>query len=376
MCCGSFWVDVERARGLVERGGFVVVTHGGFAHGDDLLAMALWRDAGAPVYRLNTVEEVLAVEGDVILVDIGDSFRDRLPPRFVVLDHHGSPDEPSSIVQTMLALRFTPPPAAATHVHFVDLFDRLGPRAKSLGVVYGQSLILGLAKYVSDAVPRGLVSEDRFLGLLAEALRSRLEPRLEDYAGAFAVAEKLRFASVVEEFPRTFALLRLMLRASRSVLDAVLSREAFEVGFGVDFGAFALLAVPELEPYLLRGLESFFAEAWRAAELARSGRYVLLGGGVAAVAVDEVVRPASLWSALVDLGVLSPDSPVVVVVRDVRTPGGFVVWRPDTRPDIDLRRLEGGWVVFRHANGFMAVVRAQNAEEAAKLVQGQLTRVS
>ena len=139
-------------------------------------------------------------------------------------------------------------------------------------------------------MPRGLVSEDRFLGLLVEALRSRLEPRLEDYAGAFAVAEKLRFASVVEEFPRTFALLRLMLRASRSVLDAVLSREAFEVGFGVDFGAFALLAVPELEPYLLRGLESFFAEAWRAAELARSGRYVLLGGGVAAVAVDEVVR--------------------------------------------------------------------------------------
>lgn len=369
-----FWLDVERARAIVEGGNYSVVTHGGLAHGDDLLAVALWWERGAPVYRLNTLEDVLAVEGNVVLVDIGDAFRDRLPRRFAVLDHHGSPDEPSSIVQTMLALRTWPPPQSSTFIHFVDLFDRLGPRAKKWSSVYGQSLIYGLTRYISDAAPKGLIRESRFLGLLAEAFRTGLDFAFGDLAQAYKVAEKLDAVKHVEEFPRTFAMLRLMLRAAHSLVDAALSPEAAEVGFGLDFGAYAIIAVPELEQYIVKGLESYFAENVRAIDIASTGRYALLEGEMAAIYTEERIAPRALWNALMDLGVLGPDKKAVVVVRDVRTPGAYTVWRPDTHPGVDLRTLEGDWVAFKHPNGFMAVVRASSAEEAARLVLNTLAR--
>jgi len=93
---------------------FKCVVRDGVAHADDTLAAALFYRAGAEfIYRYSSEEEILGVEGDVVVFDVGDEFRHRLPPRFVVLDHHGVADpaqEPSSVVQAALAVgaRFTP----------------------------------------------------------------------------------------------------------------------------------------------------------------------------------------------------------------------------------------------------------------------------
>ena len=105
------WLDdVQRAALVVRRGGFKAVTHGGVAHMDDTLAAALLHRHGAEaIYRYNTLEEVLAVEGEVVVFDIGDSFQ--LPERYVVLDLHGVRDpaeEPSSVVQVAQAVGCRP----------------------------------------------------------------------------------------------------------------------------------------------------------------------------------------------------------------------------------------------------------------------------
>jgi hypothetical protein len=53
--------------------------------------------------------------------------------------------------------------------------------------------------------------------------------------------------------------------------------------------------------------------------------------------------------------------PAFVVVKD-RTPGAYTLWRPDRRANTaDFRRLQGPEVIFKHATGFLAVVKAESA---------------
>ncbi|ACB39203.1 hypothetical protein [Pyrobaculum neutrophilum] len=371
------WIDdVRKAAEVVKRGAFKAVTHGGVAHMDDVLAAALLHKHGAEaVYRLNAAEEIAKLDGDVILFDIGDAFRDALPQRFVVLDHHGVADpseEPSTIVQVAAAVDLKPRPLVATLLHYVDLYDRFGPAVKRWSGPYGNSLNNGVAKYLAEATPTGLVKETKFLELLAEALYSRLELDIPSFAEAFKLAEKLPFADLAEKFPRTFNTLRLMLAAAKDVQTAATGKEALETGFGVDFGCYAVLAVPELEQYVAKGLERHYLEARRAAEAAASGRYTIVKGHIAAVAVEDYLPPGPIWNALQDLGVLSTE-PVFIVVKDRRNPGAYTLWRPDRHANvIDFRRLQGPEVVFKHASGFLAVVKAENAEQAARYAQAQL----
>ncbi|AET33975.1 hypothetical protein [Pyrobaculum ferrireducens] len=371
----SWLDDVLKASRLIKSGGFVAVTHGGTAHADDTVAAALLKRHGAEaVYRLNTVDEILEVGGGVVLADIGDAFRGKLPERYAVLDHHGVSDpseEPSSVVQVMYAVGARPAPLVATLIHFLDLFDRYGPGAKRWAGPYGNSLNNGLTKYFSDF--HGVVKDEKFLDLVAEAVYARLEVDLPAFHEAFKLAERLPYADAAERFPRTFQNLRLMLSAARDPVAAAATKEAYETGFGVDFGAYAVLAVPELEPYVLKGLEKYFGDAAKAVELVTSGRYSLLRGDAAvAVAVEDNIPPAPLWNALLDTGVLS-NEPAIIVVRDRRTKGAYTVWRPDRYASvIDLRRLKGDAVVFKHVTGFMAVVKASTAEEAAEYALRQL----
>lgn len=365
------WLDdVMLAKELIKRGRYKAVTHGGVAHADDTLAAALLHRAGAEaVYRLSTAEEVEKVEGDVILFDIGDVFKDKLPPRFVVLDHHGVSDpseEPSSAVQVALAVEAKPTPQVATLLHFLDLFDRFGPAAKRWAGPYGNSLNNGMARYFSDAAPAGLVKDEKFLTLLADAFYSKLDLEPQALTEAFKLVEKISAAQLVWQFPRTFQTLKLMIDAASNP-SATMSKEAYETGFGVDFACYAVLAVPELEPYLVKGLERHYAEARRAAELASSGRYAIIDGiAYVAIAAEDHVPPGPLYNALLDLGRL-PEKPVFVVVKDRRNPGAYTLWRPDKYANvIDFRRLAGDVLVFKHASGFLAVVKAANAEEAAR----------
>lgn len=368
--------DVMLAKEVVRRGRFKAATHGGVAHADDTLAAALLHRAGSEaIYRLNTAEEAEKIEGDVVLFDIGDSFKDRLPPRFVVLDHHGVSDpaeEPSSAVQVALAVEAKPTPLVATLLHFLDLFDRFGPVVKKWAGPYGNSLSNGMAKYFSDAAPTGLVKDEKFLALLADAFYSKLDLDPQALTEAFRVAEKVPAAQLAAQFPRTFQTLKLMVDAASN--PAVLtSKEAYETGFGVDFACYAVLAVPELESYVVRGLERHYAEAKRAAELASAGRYVLVDGvAYVAVAAEDHVPPGPLYNALMDLGQL-PDKPVFVVVKDRRNPGAYTLWRPDKYANVvDFRRLSGDALIFKHASGFLAVVKAASAEEAARWALARL----
>ncbi|MFN3804912.1 MAG: hypothetical protein ACK4SY_07635 [Pyrobaculum sp.] len=362
--------DVIKAREMIERGRFSVVTHGGIAHMDDLLASALLYGR-ASVYRLNTYEQVVNIAGDVLLVDFGDGFRDKLPAeRFVVLDHHGSSDEPSSIVQVATALGVTPSPAVATLTHFVDLFDRFGPSVKKVAGHYGNSLNHGLTRIFSSFA--GAV-RDRFMELVTEAYLSKTDVSLDALFNALKIAERLQFTKLAEHFPRTFAQLRLMLQAAGNP-SVALSKEAVDTGFGVDFGCYAVLAVPELERYVLQGLEQYFEEAKRAAETVLYMRYSMVkkaGRDVVAIVVDEPMSPTMLWNALKDLGMA--EGPTFIVMKDVRTPGGYTVWRPQEYAEvIDFRKLSGENVVFKHAGGFLAVVKAKDGQDAAISVLKQL----
>lgn len=367
------WLDdVLKASQIVKKKGFKAVTHGGGAHADDTLAAALlWRSGAEAVYRLNTAEEILKIEGDVVLFDIGDQFQ--LPDRYVVLDHHGVSDpaeEPSSVIQVSLAVGARYAPLVATLIHWVDLFDRYGPEAKRWAGPYGNSLNNGVVKYFGES--NGLVRDTKFLDLLADALYSKLSLDLAAFSEAFKLAEKLPFSDLAEKYPRTFQTLRLMQAASKDVITASTSKEAYETGFGIDFGAYAVLAVPELEQYVLKGLERHYADAKRATEIVSSQRYKLITTGeIAAVAVEENVPPAPLWNALIDEKALN--GPVLIVVKDRRNPGAYTVWRPDRYANIiDFRKIGGDRVLFKHVTGFMAVVRGESAEEVAAYVLEQL----
>jgi len=378
--------DVAKAAEVIRRGGFKGVTHGGVAHADDTIAAALLHRAGAEaIYRLNEAEEALAVEGEVVLFDIGDSFAARLPQRFVVLDHHGVGDpaeEPSSVVQVALAVGASPNPQVQTFVNFVDLFDRFGPSVKQWIGHFGNSLNKALSKYFESAAPAGRVWDEKFLSLVADAFYSRdvvsVATLIEVYD---RVASALDLGDFIIQFPRTFQFFRLLHAASRS-FDALLSEDAVRAGFGVDFAAYALAVVPELEHYILKGLESIVSEAVRAAEVAEGGRYVEVSGRAIAIAAEEDVSPSMLLNAILDLGrlhnvgpceldtpsVRQCEVPVFVVVKDKRRRGTYTLWRPEKYGDaIDFRRLEGGAVEFKHPSGFLAVVKAESAEEAAKL---------
>jgi len=371
------WLDDVKKASELMKGKFSAITHGGTAHMDDTLAAALLHRHGAEaIYRHNAAEEVLAVEGNVVVFDIGDSFRDKLPDRYAVLDHHGVRDpaeEPSSIVQVTLAVGAKLKPLPATLIHYVDLFDRYGPTVKRWTGPYGNSLNYGVTRYFGDLAPTGRVKDAKFLDLLADAVYSAFETDLPAFAEAFKLAEKLHYADLAQKFPRTFHTLKLMLEAAKDPVSVSMSRDALEAGFGIDFGAYAVLAVPELEPYVLKGLERHYAEAKKAAEAAAAGRYAVIKGPLTAVAAEDHIPPGPLWNALQDLGVLPAAEPAFVVVKDRRNPGAYTLWRPDRHANaVDFRRLQGPEVIFKHATGFLAVVKAESAEAAARQALAQL----
>ncbi|MFN3804941.1 MAG: hypothetical protein ACK4SY_07780 [Pyrobaculum sp.] len=366
------WVyDIKAAREVVNSGKFSVVTHGGVAHMDDLLASALLYKHTEAVYRLNSYDEVVSVPGNVLLVDFGDAFRDRLPERFAVLDHHGAPDpaaEPSSIVQVAMLLDVKSSPMVVTLTHFVDLFDRFGVSVKKIAGHYGSSMNFAFTKYFSDF--HGRVS-DRMLELLSEAYMSKVDVGYVELFNAFQIVERLPYGHLTEIFQQTFTLLRLMQRAARDP-SVALSKEAINIGFGIDFGCYAVLAVPELERYALQGLDRYFSDAKRAAETIVNNNYIeIKHGDITAIAIEDALPPILLWQALQDLDRV--ESPTFVVVRDLRNPGAYAVWRPNVYANkIDFRKLSGDSVIFKHNTGFMAVVKAKSAEEAARLVSQQL----
>jgi hypothetical protein len=127
----------------------------------------------------------------------GVAFRDKLPERYVVLDHHGVRDpaeEPSSVVQAALAAGAKLRPLQAHLIHCVDLFDRCGPAVKRWAGPYGNSLNNGVAKYFGGLAPTGRVKDAKFL--LADAVYSAFEADLPAFAEAFKLAEKLPFADL------------------------------------------------------------------------------------------------------------------------------------------------------------------------------------
>ena len=100
----------------------------------------------------------------------------------------------------------------------------------------------------------------------------------------------------------------------------------------------------------------------------------MIKGPLTAVAAEDHIPPDPLWNALQDLGVLiTAAEPAFVVVKDRRNPGAYTLWRPDRHANaIDFRRLQGPEVIFKHATGFLAVVKAESAEAAAKQALAQL----
>jgi len=270
-------VDVLKASEVIRRGRFKAVTHNGVAHADDTIAAALLHRAGAEaIYRLNEAEEVLAVEGEVLLFDIGDSFAARLPQRFVVLDHHGVGDpaeEPSSVVQVALAVGARAGPLVQTLINFVDLFDRFGTPVKQWIGPFGNSLNKALSKYFGDATPKGLVNEETFLSLVADAFYSKELVSVDELVAVYdEVAERLDLGDLSERFPRTFQFFRLLQKVPQNP-GLLTSEEAAKTGFGIDFATYALTVVPELEPYVLKGLEAMLSEAKKAAEVAENYRF-------------------------------------------------------------------------------------------------------
>lgn len=368
--------EVGAARRIV-RGEFAVVAHNGMAHADDTIAVALLRRAGAKaVYRLGQLEDINAVlkEHDrVIIVDVGNKWYDRLKAhgdRVAVLDHHAPAGEPeyqmlpSSLMQVVEALDLAAPPRIQMLFTAVDLVDRYGPQAKRWLGMYGTSLNYGLTSYLFASTPSGEVRDVAFLDAIAKFVDDFVDVENEEYSRAYGAVSVPPNA---ERYPRALGLYRLIAMAAEDI-SVVYSREAFQTGFGIDFGTHAALT-PKLAGYINKGLEKHSEEALKAVSIVEQGRYSLVNRGpIAAIVTEESASPAMLYNAYVDLHLAS--GPTVVVVKDLRTPGGYVLWRPDEYKDvIDFRRLLSGKnPVFVHQSGFMAVVKASSAEEAAKSI--------
>lgn len=370
--------EVEAARRIIAGGRFVVVVHNGTAHADDTIAAALLYKAGAEaVYRLGQPEELLEIAKGgrpVIYADIGYKNYDALKRHDVaVLDHHapnGEPEYvelPSSLMQTVEALRLTPRPRVSVLFMAADLVDRYGAIAakKWLGL-YGASLNQGLAAYFGMTA-KGKFEDYEFLELVAGAATADFDVAdFNEYSKAYAISFSLDVNP--ERYPRTLAQLMLMRRAAGGdVVSVALSQDAYKTGFGIDFAAHAVLAVPRLAQYVERGLSKYFEESMKAIKIVEGRRYALIEGAIKGVAVDDNAPPTAIWNALLDLSVVREDEPVIIAVKDLRNPGAYSLWRPDRHKDrIDFRKLTGDRVVFKHQSGFMAVVKAENAEDATK----------
>ncbi|MEM1638131.1 MAG: hypothetical protein QW247_10535 [Pyrobaculum sp.] len=376
--------EVEDARRIISGGRFAAVVHNGTAHADDTIAAALLYKAGAEaVYRLGQREELLEVasRGSVVYADIGYRHYDELKARgdVAILDHHapnGEPEYtelPSSLIQTVEALGLRLKPRVSILFVVADLVDRFGAiAAKRWLGVYGASLNQGLSAYFGMTT-RGEYKDVKFLDLIAEAVLSDFDVNdFAEYAKAFWTASNINVDP--DRYPRTLGQLRLMRQAARGdVTSVALSQDAFKVGFGIDFATHAVLAVPQLGDYIAKGLERYFGESIKAVKIVEGRQYSVVEGPIKAFAVEDSAPPTAIWNALLDLSVIKEEEPVVIAVKDIRNPGAYSLWRPDRHKDrIDFRKLQGDAVIFKHQSGFMAVVKADSAEEAVKYVLPRL----
>ncbi|CCC81496.1 hypothetical protein [Thermoproteus tenax] len=369
--------EVARARDIIARGKFLAVVHDGTAHADDTIAAALLYSAGAEeVYRVSQQDEMLEIVRGrrAVIADVGYKYYEALKSagEVAILDHHapnGEPEYvelPSSLMQTVEALGLRLRPRMQMLFTAADLVDRFGAlSAKRWLGIYGASLNLALSSYFG-AVTKGKYADYNFLSLVAEAASSDFDVQdIAEYSKSYSATVGAIDVDP-EKYPRALALLRLMKEASRGDTSIYLSPEAYKTGFGIDFSAHAALAVPQLSEYLAKGLSRYFNENIRAIKTAEERRFVIIEKSIKAIAVEDSVSPTALWNALLDLGVLREEEPAIVAVRDLRNPGAYSLWRPDRHKQIDFRKLAGDRVIFRHQSGFMAVVRADSAEDAVK----------
>lgn len=374
--------EVEDAK-RITRGRFAAVVHNGTAHADDTIAAALLYRAGAEaVYRLGQREELLEIasKGPVVYADIGYKYYDELKARgdVAVLDHHapnGEPEYtelPSSLIQTVEALGLRLKPRVSVLFMAADLVDRFGAvAAKRWLGVYGASLNQGLSAYFGMTA-RGEYKDVKFLELIAEAALSDLDVNdFAEYAKAFEVTSNID--ADPDRYPRTLGQLRLMRQAAKGDVAVMMGQDAFKVGFGIDFATHAVLALPQLGDYIAKGLEKYFSESIKAVRIVEGRRYSVVEGPIKAFAVEDSAPPTAIWNALLDLSVIKEEEPVIIAVKDLRNPGAYSLWRPDRHKDrIDFRKLQGDSVVFKHQSGFMAVVRANSAEDAVRYVLPRL----
>jgi len=345
----------------------IVVSHGGIPHADDILALAIAKASGAEVARVEDakLEEFVkqkVQEGyTVLVVDVGANKYEQLkaidPKRVYVVDHHGDRNIQRATASAAVEIFGVKLPDHV--VKFVDMTD-IGQftqvRDLAERQLYGNTFVTRFnvepkTKEEAEALLRALAevtSEDKLAALQIVAKRvGHIDPKLLDPV-----------------MPDVAAIRHYVEGNTAKVKELVEKYKLSGTGLSpLDFAYYKLKGPAEFEKAVDRGL----ADRLKALQLVQEGKYVKVGtvNGVDIYLIDEAIPATDALRAI--FAKEGTSRPAVLISKSPR--GGYNITRLDEHKDvINLANLEGKpHVTFVHKGGFLAVIDAKDAKEAAEI---------
>jgi len=346
----------------------IVVSHGGIPHADDILALAIAVRSGAETARVEDAKLVEFVrqkvqEGYVVLVvDVGASVYDKLkaidPTRVYVIDHHGDRNIQRATASAAAEIFGVQLPEHV--VKFVDMTD-IGQftqvRDIAARYLYGNTFVTRF-----NVEPKTKEEAEALLKALAEVTP---EDRLAALQIVAKHVEHVDPNLLGAAMPDVAAIRHYVEGNAEKVRELVEKHNLSGVGLSpLDYAFYKVKGPAEFEKAVERGL----ADRIRTLQLVQEGQYVKAGtvNGVDIYVLDAAVPATDALRAIL---AREGARPAVLIPRSPR--GGYNITRLDEHKNvINLANLKGmQHVTFAHPGGFLAVIDAKDAKEAAEIAK-------
>jgi len=366
----TFERELQEAKSAVQNAQkVIVVSHGGIPHADDILALAIAKALGAETARVEDAKLVEFVaqkvrEGYVVLVvDVGANMYEQLkaidPTKVFVVDHHGVGRDAEYATASAVAKIFGV--ELPRHVlEFIDKTD-IGKFTDVRNIaeqeMYGNTFVTRF-----NVEPKTREEAEALLKALAEVTPADKLAALQIVARKVAQVDSKLLDPVM---PDVAAIRHYVEGNTARAKELVEKYNLSGVGLSpLDYAYYKIKGSAEFEKAVDRGL----ADRLKALQLVQEGQYVKAGtvNGVDIYVLDAAV-PAT--DALRAIQAREGARPAVLISRSPR--GGYNITRLDEHKNvINLANLEGKpHVTFAHKGGFLAVIDAKSAEEAAEIAK-------
>jgi len=345
----------------------IVVTHAGIPHADDILAVTIALSKGAEVARVEDakLEEFVRQkvrEGYTVLVmDVGANKYEQLKAAgAIVVDHHGVGRD-AEYATAGAAARIFGVELPKHVLEFIDKTDMgkfTDVRHIAEQQLYGNTTVTRF-----NVEPKTREEAEALLKALAEVTPEDKLAALQIVARKVAQVDPKLLDPVM---PDVAAIRHYVEGNTARAKELVEKYRLSGVGLSpLDYAYYKLKGPAEFEKAVDRGL----ADRLKALQLVQEGKYVKVGtvNGIDIYLIDEAIPATDALRAI--LAKEGTNRPAVLISKSPR--GGYNITRLDEHKDlIHLANLAGKpHVTFAHSAGFIAVIDAKDAKEAAEITK-------